>query len=132
MLQPVRQSASRIALSYRASRLLWSIAVLDMVCVAWMLVAGSWLDQASRFTSVITLGGRHQLVLGLALAAFVMLAALAIATEGFTSATKLHVTLTVIAGVISVVALSGGLSAILLFVTGALLLGFVARPILRR
>src|SRR3712207_8423437 len=57
------------------------------------LFRSPWLDQASRFTAVITLGGRHLLVLGLSLAAFGILAGLAIATEGFTSATKLQVAL---------------------------------------
>jgi hypothetical protein len=117
----------RVALSQRASRRLWVVAVLDMTAVAWMIAIGDWLDKTSRLTAVITLGGHHLLVLFLALVGFLMLAAAALLTDGFTSAGKLGITLITIACLISVIALAGALSLILLLAAAALLLGFVAR-----
>jgi hypothetical protein len=107
--------------------------MLDMVAVAWMIAAGDWFDQTNRLTSVITLGGHHNLVLLLALVAFVMLSALAVPTEGFTCpATNLELALIIIACLISVVALAGALSAILLLALAAFLLGTGIRLLLRR
>jgi hypothetical protein len=117
----------RVALSQRASRRLWLVAVLDMTAVAWMIAIGAWLDKTSRLTAVITLGGHHLLVLLLAFVGFLMLAVAALLTEGFTSAGKLGITLITIACLISVVALAGALSLILLLAAAALLLGFVGR-----
>jgi hypothetical protein len=62
MLRPGPQP-TRVALSQRASRRLWVVAVLDMTAVAWMIAIGNWLDKTSRLTAVITLGGHHLLVL---------------------------------------------------------------------
>jgi hypothetical protein len=126
MLRPGPQP-TRVALSQRASRRLWVVAVLDMTPVAWMIAIGNWLDQTSRLTAVITLGGHHLLVLIMALVSFLMLAAAALLTDGFTSANKLGITLITVACMISVIALAGALSLILLLAAGALLLGFVAR-----
>jgi hypothetical protein len=123
---------SREPFSERTARWLWIIAMLDMVAVAWMIAAGDWFDQTCRFTSVITLGGHHGLVLSLALVGFVMLAGLALPTNGFTSRTGLELTITIIACVISIIALAGALSAILLLALAALLLGFGIRLLLRR
>jgi len=92
-----------------------------------MIAIGNWLDQTSRLTAVITLGGHHLLVLIMALVSFLMLAAAALLTDGFTSANKLGITLITVACMISVIALAGALSLILLLAAGALLLGFVAR-----
>jgi hypothetical protein len=126
MLRPGPQP-TRVALSQRTSRRLWVVAVLDMTAVAWMIAIGNWLDQTSRLTAVITLGGHHLLVLIMALVSFLMLAAAALLTDGFTSANKLGITLITVACMISVIALAGALSLILLLAAGALLLGFVAR-----
>jgi hypothetical protein len=96
MLRPGPQP-TRVALSQRASRRLWVVAVLDMTAVAWMIAIGNWLDQTSRLTAVITLGGHHLLVLIMALVSFLMLAAAALLTDGFTSANKLGITLITVA-----------------------------------
>jgi hypothetical protein len=120
-------------LSERTARCLWIVAVLDMMAIAWMIAAGDWLDQrTSGFAEVITLGGRHRLVLILAAVSFLMLAGLAVPTEGFTAAGRLEIALLVVASTISVVALAGALSAILLLVLAALLLGFAGRLLFRR
>ena len=106
--------------------------MLDVMAIAWMLAAGEWLDQTSRLTEVVTLGGHHQLVLILAVGGFVMLAGLAVATDGFTHAGGPQPVLITLACMISVVALSGAISVILLLAAAALLLGFVGRLLLRR
>ena len=120
-------------LSERTARCLWIVAVLDMMAIAWMIAAGEWLDQkTSGFAEVITLGGHHWLVLILAAVGFLMLAGLAVLTEGFTSAGRLEIGLLTIASTISVVALAGAMSAILLLVVAGLLLGFAGRLLFRR
>ncbi len=129
--QPNQWPRRRIALSRRANRTLWVVAVLDMMVCVWMVSFGAELDDASAL-SVVTLGGRSTLVLGLALGAFVLLAGLAVVTDGFSSAARWHLGAAVLACVVSVVALAGALSAVLLLVTGAIVLGFVARPLRRR
>jgi TRAP-type C4-dicarboxylate transport system permease small subunit len=123
---------TRMVLSERTARRLWIVAMLDMVGVAWMIAIGSWLDNTSRLTAVITLGGHHKLVMIMALVGFAILAGLALMTNGFTSANQLHVALIVTACVISVVALAGALSAVLLLALAALLLGSGIRLLLRR
>ena len=132
MLRPAQNRATKVTLSERAGRWLWIVAVLDMMAVAWMIAAGDWLDRkTSGFAQVITLGSRHWLVLILAAMGFVMLAGLAVLTDGFTSAGRLEIGLITIACAISVVALAGALSAILLLVVAALLLGFGGRLLFR-
>jgi hypothetical protein len=128
----MRRRATRTALSERAARRLWIVAMLDMIGVAWMIAAGDWFDKTSKLTSVITLGGHHKLVLAMALLGFVMLAVLALLTDGFTAANRFHIALIVTACVISVIALAGALSAILLLALTALLLGTGIRLLLRR
>lgn len=98
-----------MALSEHTVRRLSTVAMLDMVMVAWMITAGNWFDQTSKLTAVIILGGHHKLVMILALTAFGMLAALALLTDGFTSANRLEVALIIIAWVISIVALAAAL-----------------------
>jgi hypothetical protein len=131
MLRPSRQPSPRVALSERAARRLWIVAVLDMMTVAWMIAAGNWLDTTSKVTAVVSLGGHHRLVLLLAILGFVMLAGLALLTDGFTSAGKPELALMTIACMVSVVALAGALSALLVVVFAALLLGFAGRMLLR-
>jgi hypothetical protein len=122
----------RMALSEPTARRLWIVSMLDMITVAWMIAAGKWFDQTSKLTAVITLGGHHKLVMIMALTGFVMLAGLALLTDGFTSANKLELALIIIACVISIVALAGAISAIMLFAVAALLLGSGMRLLLRR
>jgi hypothetical protein len=121
---------SRRPLPRRAPRWLWIIATLDMVAIAWLINAGTWFDETSKLTSVVTLGGHHTLVLIIALTGFLMLACLAIVTGGFDTGNQLHIALIVIACVTSVVALAGALSAILLLMLVAFLLGFGLRLLL--
>lgn len=121
-----------VKLSKRNARRLWLLTALDMVAVAWMIALGNWLDQTSRLTAVITLGGHHVLVLIMALVGFLMLASGAVLTNGFRSASKLRLILITAGCVISVAALAGALSVVLLLMLGALLLGFLARMFLGR
>ena len=122
----------RITLSRRASTLLWTTMAMDMMLAATIVATRPLLDRPSTLTSVVTLGGHPRQVLGLALGAFVLLAALAVAMDGFVSATRVQLGLACFGCAVSIVALAGALSAILLLVTGGLLLGFVARPLRRR
>jgi hypothetical protein len=130
MLRPPPER-TKVALSQRTSRRLWIVASLDMTAAAWMISIGDWLDKTSRVTAVLTLGGRHLVVLIMALVGFLMLAVAALLTEGFTSAGRLELTLITIACIISVVALAGALSAMLLLGLAALLLGAGIRLLLR-
>jgi hypothetical protein len=131
--QAPQQQPTKTMLPARAARYLWAVVVLDMMAVAWMIAAGDWLDrQTAGFVEVITLGGHPLVVLILAAVGFGMLAGLAVLTEGFTAANRLEIALLVIACTISVVALAGALSAILLLVVAALLLGFAGRLLVRR
>jgi hypothetical protein len=130
MLRPPPER-TKVALSHRTSRQLWIVASLDMTAVAWMIAIGDWLDKTSKVTAVITLGGRHVIVLIMALVGFLMLAAAALLTEGLTSAGRPELTLIIMACIVSVVALAGALSAMLLLGLAALLLGFGIRLLLR-
>jgi hypothetical protein len=114
-------------LSKRTARRLWILAALDMVAVAWMIAVGTWLDRTAGLTKVITLGGHHVIVLIMAVAGFLMLAGSAVWTNGFRYASKVRLTLITAGCVISVAALAGALSVLLLLVLAALLLGFVGR-----
>jgi hypothetical protein len=128
--RPPERTAVR--LSKRTGRRLWILAALDMVAVAWMIAVGTWLDQTSKLTKVITLGGNHVLVLIMAVAGFLTLASGAVLTNGFRSASKLGLTLITAGCIISVAALAGALSVLLLFILAAVLLGFLARMFLGR
>jgi hypothetical protein len=121
-----------VKLSKRTGRRLWIVTALDMVAVAWMIAVGNWLDQTSRLTKVITLGGNHLLVLIMALVGFLVLASAAVVTNGFRSANKLGLTLITAGCIISVATLAGALSLLLLSMLAALLLGFLARMFLGR
>jgi hypothetical protein len=131
MLRPPPQRTP-VRLSKRIARRLWLLAALDMVAVAWMIALGNWLDQTSGLTAVITLGGHHVLVLIMALVGFLMLASGAVLTNGFRSVSKLRLILITAGCVISVAALAGALSVVLLLMLWALLLGFLARMFLGR
>jgi hypothetical protein len=131
MLRPPPQRMP-MRLSKRNARRLWLVTALNMVTVAWMIAVGSWLDQTSKLTRVITLGGHHVLVLIMALVGFAMLASGAVVTNGFRSASKLGLTLITAGCIISVATLAGAISLLLLCVLAALLLGFLARMFLGR
>src|SRR3954451_11724935 len=110
--------------------LLWAVAALDVMAVVWMLRMGDWLDTANPVLSIVTLGGHHWIVFGLALAGFLLLAVLAPATHGFMRASRLQRIVLPVAGLVSVVALAGLLSIVAVVVglvaLTAVLLG--ARP----
>jgi hypothetical protein len=131
VLRPSRQPAPRVALSERAGRRLWIVAVLDMMTVAWMIAAGNWLDTTSSVTAVVTLGGHHRLVLLLAILGFVMLTGLGLLTDSFTSAGKFELALMTMACMVSVVAVAGALTALLVVVAAAFGLGFAGRLLFR-
>ena len=121
-----------VRLSKRNARRLWIAAALDMVAIAWMIAIGSWLDHTSKITAVITLGGHHVLVMIIALTGFLMLASGAVLTNGFRHANRPQLTLITAGCIISIAALAGALSALLLLILAALLLGFLARMFLGR
>jgi hypothetical protein len=72
------------------------------------------------------------LVLIMALTGFLTLASGAVLTNGFRYATKLRLILITAGCAISIAALAGALSVLLLLTLGALLLGYLARMFLGR
>jgi hypothetical protein len=119
------QPGPRTELGRGARRWLWTVTLLDAMQAAWMISLGDWLDSASRVTAVITLGGHHRAVLALAVIGFVMLAGLALCTDAFTSAGRAHRVAIAVAGVVSVVALAGAVSVVIVVVTFGLLGGLL-------
>jgi hypothetical protein len=111
----------------RARRLLWVIAMLDVMAATWMLTAGDWLDHQSRVSAVVTLGGHHLVVFWLAVLAFAILALLAPFTGGFASVTRTQLGALAFAGVVSVVALAGIVSVVGLVVGVVLLVAIIGR-----
>jgi len=109
---------------------LWAMAGLDVMAVIWMLRMGDWLDNAIPVLSIVTLGGHHWVVFGLALVGFLLLAALAPATHGFVRASRLQRIVLPVAGLLSVVALAGLLSIVAVVVGVVLLVAVLmgARP----
>jgi hypothetical protein len=103
--------------------------MLDAMVLVWMIAMGEWLDSTSRLTSVITLGGHHRIVLGIALAGFLLLAVLAAVTRGFAVASNLQYMVIAVAGVLSVVALAGVISVIVLVVGAILLAALLCRSL---
>jgi hypothetical protein len=94
-----------------------------------MISAGDSLDEQSRVTAVITLGGHHLVVLGLAVLAFAILAVLAPTTAGFAVASRPQLAALAVAGVVSTVALAGILSVAALVVSVVLLLAILLRAV---
>ena len=105
----------------RAGRWLWITASFDGMTLAWMVAAGSWLDSCSP-CRIVTLGGRHVVVMLLASVGLIMLLVLAPLTEGFTLATPQQVGALAVAGMLSLVAVAGVLSIALVVVFGALII----------
>lgn len=125
------QRDPRVSLPDRARRLPWVLAGIDVMAAAWMIAAGDWLDQASRVTSVITLGGHHLVVLWLAMLGFGILAVLAPLSGGFSDLNRVHVVALSVAGVVSVVAVAGIASVAALVVGTVLLVAMLGRALLR-
>jgi hypothetical protein len=106
---PPRPSTTRSAPARRkltAGRRLRRLAVLDVMAVAWMVTAGGWFDRHGMLT-VATLGGHPQIVAALATVSLLLLAGLAVSTQGFDRATAAERVLLVVAGVLTVAALAG-------------------------
>ncbi|MGH3613975.1 MAG: hypothetical protein ACRDRK_15570 [Pseudonocardia sp.] len=118
MLQkpPAGLATAIVPIPEKARLLLWSLAIADVMTVAWMLSAGEWLDRASPVTAVITLGGHHLVVLWLAVAGFTALALLTALTGALTAVRPIHVPFLVVGALVSAVAVGGTISVILLFV----------------
>lgn len=105
------------------------MCLLDAMTLVWMVAVGDWLESASLITSVITLGGHHEIVLGIALAGFVLLAGLALITRGFAVASAPQDTAMAVAGILSVAALAGIISVVGLVVGTILLVALVFRSV---
>jgi hypothetical protein len=121
-----------VSISDRARVLLWALAVLDVMTVAWMLSAGDWLDRASPVTSVVTLGGNHLVVLWLAVAGFLLLAAVALPTGGLAVVRRGYVPLLVLSALLSVVALAGVLAGLLFVVLAVFLVALLGAALMGR
>lgn len=118
-------------LSAPAQRVLWGLVLLDTMAVAWMLTAGEWLDRSSRVTAVITLGGRHELVLWLAALGLAVLLVVAVATGGFRVGGPTTRGFTALAAGASVVAVGGMVSVALLVVGAAVLVALLGWALVR-
>jgi hypothetical protein len=125
------KSAQQIPLPIRARRLLWIVAMLDVMAASWMIAAGDWLDTYSRVTSVVTLGGHHLVVLWLALIGFAILAVLAPMTSGFAAANRVQLVALSIAGVASAAAFAGTLSVAALVAGVVGVIGILGRALIR-
>lgn len=106
----------------------WTAFVLDVAAVVWTTRMGGWLDTANPLLSMITLGGHHRIVLGLALAGLLMLAVLAPLTGGFVRASGVQLVLLPIAGVLSLAALAGLLSLVALGAVVVLVVVLLFKP----
>jgi hypothetical protein len=119
MLQgPVRVRSSR-----HAATRLWVLMATDLMTVIWMDAAGPWLDRTSPLTATATLGGHHLVVLVIAAVGFVMLATLALLTEGFTKSSPRLTLATNVACIVSVVALTGLIALVLAALLSRLVFG---------
>jgi hypothetical protein len=125
----LKKMPQRVPLPGKYQLVLWALAVMDVMVVAWMLSAGEWLD---RNAPVVTLGGHHTVVLWLAVAGFVLVGAMAVLTGGFAEASRGLVPVVVLSALVSVVALAGVLSAVLFVVLAVLLLTLLGAAFLGR
>lgn len=116
MVTVMRRMAARATPVAATERLaLWLLLLLDGGVAAWMVAMGRQLDGVSGFLSVITLGGRHGLVLGLAIGGLAVLVIAAVLTGGFHRADGIGRGLAAVGGASSLVA-AGGLLSVLLVV----------------
>lgn len=122
-----RNAGSLVAtarLARRTTFWLWLLMGADLALVLWMQAVGPWLDRTSAVTAVATLGGHHVAVMVLGGVAFAMLAGVAALTAGFNSISRSEAVLIALACVVSVVALAGVLSflvvAVVMRVVGVL------------
>lgn len=129
MLQqrPERYGTDGTPLPAVTRALCWTAFVLDVILVVYMLHVGSSLD-ASPVFSVITLGGHHRIVLGLATAGLLLFAVLAPWTRGFLHVAGLQWVLLPVAGLLSLTAVAGLLSVVALVVGAVVVLVLLFRP----
>jgi hypothetical protein len=106
---------------------LWWLTLLDLVAVAWMVAAGGWVDQHGGELTVVTLGGHHEAIIGLALVSFALLAAVAITSDGFITLSGVEMTIVTVAGLLTIVALAGLLAVVVAVVGIGLFVGLMAR-----
>ncbi len=105
---------------------LWLLLLVDVVATSWMFTNQGWLEQDSWRSSVITIGGNVNWVLTLAVLASALLALMAITTKGFTVGSPIEDIFIWSAFVMSVIALSGLLLAILIVAAaGAVVAAFL-------
>lgn len=123
----LQRSPGPISPTPRARRVLWAITMLDVMAATWMMTSGDWLDYQSRVSAVVTLGGRHQVVFWLAVAAFAILAGVATLTGGFTTLSRIQLGALAFAGVLSVLANAGVISVVGLVVGVVMLVAIVVR-----
>lgn len=123
MLQPRPRRNTALRNASRSTIGLWALMAADLMAVVWMQTFGPWLDHSSRFTATATLGGHHLVVLTFAALGFLMLAALALVTEGFTKTTPRLTLATNIACLASVIALAGLVALVVAALLSRLLFG---------
>lgn len=109
-------SASAEPIPDRVRMFVWSLALADVMTVAWMLTAGQWLDDASPVTAVMTLGGHHLIVFWLAVVGFATLALMTVLTGALNKVRRVHAPFVVLGAVESIVAVAGTVSVVLLVV----------------
>lgn len=106
---------------------LWWLALLDAVAVAWMFAAGGWVDRHGGELTVVTLGGHHEAVIGLALVSFALLATIAVTSDGFVSMSGIELSGVTVAGLLTIVALAGLLAVVVAVAGIGLFVGLMAR-----
>jgi hypothetical protein len=106
----------------RYQLVLWALAALDVMVVAWMLAAGEWLDGRM---SVVTLGGHHLVVLWLAVSGLRAARGNGPADRWVRGRRRWHLLVVVLSALVSVVALAGVLSVLLLVVLAVFLLALL-------
>ncbi|MFD7153962.1 hypothetical protein ACFV9C_05160 [Kribbella sp. NPDC059898] len=92
----------------------------DLAAVIWLYTFGAWLDHDSKLTATATLGGHHYIVLTAAATAFLILATVAILTDGFTRTTR---PLTIAKTAACILSLTGLAALLLAALIGRLLFG---------
>jgi hypothetical protein len=112
-------------------RTCWALAAFDAALATWMATTGTWFDRTSPLTAVVTLGGRHQLVLWLAVSGLVILLVTAVVTGGFVSVDRRVRSAVAAAAVLTVVAGAGLLSFALFAAALVAVLAVLGRALLR-
>jgi hypothetical protein len=114
-------------LSPRTRSLSWTALLADVVVLGFLARAGSWLD-TTPWLSMITLGGHHRIVMGLALGGLLLLTGLAPTTHGFVRANRTQLVLLPVAAVLSLAAVAGLVSVVALGAVAVLVAALLFRP----